>query len=90
VTLTELGDAEEIEFVKNMIFRHAEYTGSREAEEIILNWDDFVPRIVRVIPNDYRRVLDAQLKLRDIGLSVAEAAMAAFELNSREESRRGN
>ena len=90
VTLTALADAEEIEFVKNMIFRHAEYTGSREAEEIILNWDDFVPRIVRVIPNDYRRVLDSQLKLRDIGLSVAEAAMAAFELNSREESRRGN
>ena len=90
VSLTSLYDAEEIEFVKNMIFRHAEYTGSGRATEIILNWDDFVPRIVRIIPNDYRRVLDAQLKLKDIGLTSDEAAMAAFEMNSREESRRGN
>jgi len=89
-SLTSLDDAEEIELVKNMIFCHAEYTKSRRATEVILNWDEFVPRIVRVIPNDYRRVLDAQVKVKDIGLSVDEAAMAVFEMNSRKESRIGN
>src|SRR4030095_9655628 len=89
VSLTSLYDAEEIEFVKNLIFGHPEYTGSGRATEIILNWDDFVPRIVRIIPNDYRRVLDAQLKLKDIGLTSDEAAMADFEINSGEARRRG-
>jgi len=58
VSLTALEDQAEIEFVKDMIFRHAEYTGSRRATEIILAWDQFVTRIVRVMPNDYRRALE--------------------------------
>ncbi len=60
VSLTTLEDQSEIEFVKDMIFRHAEYTGSRRATEIILAWDQFVTTIVRVLPNDYRRVLQAE------------------------------
>jgi glutamate synthase (ferredoxin) len=59
VSLTSLEDKAEIEFVKDMIFRHAEYTGSARATEIILAWDQFVGNIVRVLPNDYRRVLEA-------------------------------
>ena len=57
VSLTALADQGEIEFVKDMIFRHAEHTGSRRALEILLAWDRFVANIVRVLPNDYRRVL---------------------------------
>jgi glutamate synthase (ferredoxin) len=58
VSLTALTDQAEIEFVKDMIFRHAEHTGSRRATEIILGWDQFVANIVRVLPNDYRRALE--------------------------------
>jgi len=58
VSLTAINHQAEIEFVKDMIFRHAEYTGSRRATEIILAWDQFVSNIVRVLPNDYRRVLE--------------------------------
>jgi len=57
VSLTALADQGEIEFVKDMIFRHAEHTGSGRALEILLAWDRFVANIVRVLPNDYRRVL---------------------------------
>jgi glutamate synthase (NADPH/NADH) large chain len=60
VSLTTVEDQSEIEFVKDMIFRHAEYTGSRRATEIILAWDQFVTTIVRVLPNDYQRVLQAE------------------------------
>jgi glutamate synthase (ferredoxin) len=57
VSLTALEDQTEIELVKDMIFRHAEHTGSRRATEILLAWDQFVAKIVRVLPNDYRRAL---------------------------------
>jgi len=71
VSLTTLQDQAEIEFVKDMIFRHAEYTGSRRATEILLAWDQVVPAIVRVLPNDYGRVLeqgiaDCQLPTADL------------------------
>ena len=58
VSLTTLEDLTEIEFVKDMIFRHAEHTGSRRATEILVAWDQFVSKIVRVLPNDYARALE--------------------------------
>jgi glutamate synthase (ferredoxin) len=58
VSLTTLDDQAEIEFVKDMIFRHAEHTGSRRATEILLGWDQFVTKIVRVLPNDYARAIE--------------------------------
>ena len=58
VSLTALEDQAEIELVKDMIFRHAEHTGSRRATEILLAWDRFVAKIVRVMPNDYARALE--------------------------------
>ena len=58
VSLTALEDQTEIEFVKDMIFRHAEQTGSRRATEILLAWDRFFGTIVRVLPNDYARALE--------------------------------
>jgi glutamate synthase (ferredoxin) len=64
VSLSALDDQAEMEFVKDMIFRHAEYTGSRRATEILLAWDQFVTSIVKVLPNDYRRVLEAGKKSR--------------------------
>jgi len=42
---------------------------------------------VRVIPNDYRRVLEAQKQMRQKGLSAEEAEMAAFELNTKDAAR---
>ncbi|HET6973704.1 MAG TPA: glutamate synthase large subunit, partial [Pyrinomonadaceae bacterium] len=58
VSLTSLDDQAEIEIVKDMIFRHAEQTGSRRATEIILAWDQFLSKIIRVMPNDYARALE--------------------------------
>ena len=58
VSLTALEDQSEVEFVKDMIFRHPEHTGSRRATEILLAWDQFVEKIVRVLPNDYRRAIE--------------------------------
>ena len=42
---------------------------------------------VRVIPNDYRRVLEAQKRMLAKGLSREEAEMAAFEENAKSEVR---
>jgi glutamate synthase (ferredoxin) len=39
------------------------------------------------MPNDYRRMLDAQAKMRATGLPPEQAEMAAFEQNVRDEAR---
>jgi glutamate synthase (ferredoxin) len=89
VQLTQLDEEEEVEALKDMIFRHAEYTGSDRATEVLLSWDEWLPRLVRVIPNDYRRVLEAQREMTNDGMTREKAAMAAFELNSHDLARVG-
>ena len=82
VSLTGLSDEAESEFVESLIFRHFELTGSQKADEILQAWDTILPLFVRVIPNDYRRVIEAQKIMLERGLSQAEAEMAAFAENA--------
>jgi glutamate synthase (ferredoxin) len=87
VQLTRVDEDEEIESIKNMIFRHAEYTSSSRAIELLLSWDESLTRFVRVIPNDYRLVLEAQQQIRAGVVTPEGAAMAAFESNAHALSR---
>ncbi|HXY40267.1 MAG TPA: glutamate synthase subunit alpha, partial [Vicinamibacteria bacterium] len=89
VQLYRLEEAEELELVKDLVFRHARLTGSARASKILADWGYFVPRFVRVVPNDYKRVLEAQRRMRDTGMSAEEAEMAAFELNAQDAARVG-
>jgi glutamate synthase (ferredoxin) len=89
VSLLRLEDADEIASIEQMIRRHAEYTKSQRAFKVLALWDEMVPKFVKVLPNDYRRVLDAQRTLRARGLSEEDAIMAAFEQNVKDVARVG-
>ncbi|MBT7665736.1 MAG: glutamate synthase large subunit, partial [Rhodospirillaceae bacterium] len=58
-----------------LIENHMRYTGSDRAREILDNWDEYLPRFVKVMPVDYRRALqEMQTQAREVsrtGESVA-------------------
>jgi glutamate synthase (ferredoxin) len=87
--LEKLTDADEIEEIWKMIQRHQAYTKSERAARVLANWDTIVPKFVKVIPNDYKRVLQELKKVKEQGLSGDEAIMAAFEANVRDVARVG-
>ncbi|MBL8208356.1 MAG: hypothetical protein JNM09_29260, partial [Blastocatellia bacterium] len=89
VSLGKLEDTSELEVVKSLIHNHASLTGSKRAADVLLNWDDYVTKFVRVMPNDYARVLESQAKMRAQGLPEEEAVMAAFEMNAKDVARAG-
>ena len=89
VGLQPLVDQDEIDLVRSLIRRHASYTGSECAWKTLALWDDVLPRFIKVYPNDYRRVLETQQRVRDAGVSADDAEMAAFELNARDLARAG-
>jgi glutamate synthase domain-containing protein 3 len=89
VHLDPLVDRDEIEAVQRLIARHAQYTGSTRAQSMLASWKAWQPLFVRVMPNDYKRVLEAQKRMKAKGLSAEEAEMAAFEMNSHDVSRLG-
>jgi len=81
VALERLTEEDEIESVWKMIQRHQTYTKSELAERILADWKKFVPKFVKVMPQDYARVLKSLKKVESQGLSGDEAIMAAFEEN---------
>jgi glutamate synthase domain-containing protein 2/glutamate synthase domain-containing protein 3 len=46
--------------LKSMIERYVKYTSSKEASEILENWDDLKDKFIKVMPRDYKRVLQEQ------------------------------
>jgi glutamate synthase domain-containing protein 2/glutamate synthase domain-containing protein 1/glutamate synthase domain-containing protein 3 len=89
VLLSALQDPEEISELRGMIERHDEYTSSRRAATVLASWDEYLPKIVKVMPKDYARVLGALKKVRESGLSGEDAVMAAFVENTRDSARIG-
>ena len=82
VALEKLTDPNEIEEVWKLIQRHRTFTESERAARILANWQEFVPKFVKVMPKDYSRVLKLLKKAEENGLSGDDAIMAAFEENS--------
>jgi glutamate synthase (NADPH) large chain len=60
VELGPLGNADEIKRVHALIVRHHQYTGSKLAERILADWDSYAAKFVRVMPTEYRAVLERQ------------------------------
>jgi glutamate synthase (ferredoxin) len=89
VGLEKIETKEEAAVPRQMVERHAKYTGSARAAKILKEWDRLVPKFIKVMPKDYKRVLEALERVKSSGLSGEEAIMAAFEANARDLSRVG-
>src|SRR3989304_1633906 len=81
IYLERLEDENEINELEAMIKRHAEYTKSQLASKILRRWKEMVPKFIKVMPKDYKRMLNAVKRVGEAGLSGDEAVMAAFEEN---------
>jgi glutamate synthase (ferredoxin) len=81
VGLEKLTDVDEIEEVWKLIQRHQTFTQSERAGKILGDWKSFIPKFVKVMPQDYKRVLQSLKKVQSQGLTGDEAIMAAFVEN---------
>jgi glutamate synthase (NADPH/NADH) large chain len=79
---TEMADLEPLaagdaELVRGLVERHLVETGSAVAARLLADWDAAIPRFGKVMPKDYKRVLDAARLAESEGRDVDEAVMAA-------------
>jgi len=89
VELERLEDPDELELVWKLIQRHQFYTRSSRAARILAHWPEMAPKFVKVMPRDYKRVLEALKRVQSAGLTGEQAIMAAFEENARNVARIG-
>jgi glutamate synthase (ferredoxin) len=60
VDLEPLREVEDLDLVRDLLIQHAGYTGSAVAARLLSDWEWAVTRFVKVMPVDYRRVLEEQ------------------------------
>jgi glutamate synthase (NADPH/NADH) large chain len=58
VELESITDAEEEADVQSLIQRHVVLTGSAVGAEALANWSQFMAQCIKVMPTDYKRVLN--------------------------------
>jgi glutamate synthase (ferredoxin) len=86
VSLERLDTGDMLE-VEELLKRHAFYTHSARAWQILALWQESAPKFFKVMPRDYRRVVEALQQAEAKGLVGDEAMMAAFEANKNDASR---
>ena len=70
-------DADDAIWLRGILTEHAEQTGSDVAVGLLADWPASVHRFCKVMPRDYRRVLDAIALAESEGRDVDEAIMEA-------------
>jgi glutamate synthase (NADPH/NADH) large chain len=53
-SMVELEAIDEPEHLKGLIEKHLHYTNSSRAQTILDNWNDYLPRFIKVMPTDYK------------------------------------
>ncbi|TVY40577.1 putative glutamate synthase [NADPH] [Lachnellula occidentalis] len=74
VEASGIDDPTEIAFVRGLIEDHHHYTGSELAARILLDFNRALSRFVKVLPVDYKRVLDEE------AAKLAEAKRSEYKL----------
>jgi glutamate synthase (NADPH) large chain len=77
--MVDLEDCDEadVEWLAGLLGLHATETGSSVALRILSGWPRAAQQFVKVMPRDYRRVLEAVRRAEATGTPVEEAIMAA-------------
>ena len=58
VDLEPVIEEEDKELLLNLIKTHAKFTNSQYAAQIAQDWDEMLPKFVKVFPIDYKRALN--------------------------------
>ena len=70
-------DEDDAEWLRDTIRVHQRETGSNVAERLLASWHDEVRRFRKVMPRDYKRVLEAARIAEELGVDVDTAIMGA-------------
>ncbi len=77
VDLERIASDDDEETVKKLLKNHLRYTQSTVAQKILDRWNLNKEKFVRVMPKDYKRVLEAKEKARRTGIPEDQAVMEA-------------
>ena len=66
------------EELKNILKKHLKYTGSLKAQEILNHFEDYLGKFKKIIPGDYKKMLQLSAQFEERGMSSKQAQIEAF------------
>ena len=78
VCLETVTDKYDVMELKDIIGEHVKTTGSKKGKEIYDNFSDYLPKFKKIVPYDYKKMLQAMVKMEAKGLSPEQAQIEAF------------
>ena len=79
VLLSSVSQLKDIDELHTMLENHLRYTQSTVAKQILDNWETELNYFVKVIPKDYKTVMEILEQEQQKGIPQEEAVMHAFE-----------
>ena len=83
VSLEEMTNKYDVQELKEMIQEHVAYTNSARGKEILDHFGEYLPKFKKVMPHDYRRMMNTIVQMEEKGLSSEQAQIEAFYANQR-------
>lgn len=78
VSTEELSNKYDVLELKGMIEEHVKYTGSVKGKEILENFETYLPKFKKIIPYDYKKMLEMIAQMEQKGLNPEQAQIEAF------------
>ena len=78
VSTEELSNKYDVLELKAMIEDHVKYTNSIRGKEILNDFEEYLPKFKKIIPYDYKKMLNAIAKMEEKGLNPEQAQIEAF------------
>ncbi|WP_124066592.1 glutamate synthase large subunit [Clostridium sp. E02] len=83
VSFEEITNKYDVLELKDMIKEHVAYTNSEKGKEILDNFGEYLPKFKKIMPHDYRRMLNTIIQMEEKGLSSEQAQIEAFYANTK-------
>ena len=78
ISIEKLESKYDIHELKSLIEEHVKETGSERGKSILADWENYVGKFKKIIPNDYKKMVALSAKLEEKGMSTEQAQIEAF------------
>jgi glutamate synthase (ferredoxin) len=66
------------EELKEMLEKHVAHTGSKKAAAILENFGEYLPKFKKIIPGDYKKLIQLSAQFEEQGMTREQAQIEAF------------
>ena len=84
VSFEEVTNKYDVLELKDIIAEHVSYTNSAKGKEILDHFGEYLPKFKKIVPHDYRRMMNTIVQMEEKGLSSEQAQIEAFYANTRQ------